>query len=457
MVLRVSVARVAMASSGSPPPHQSKETTQSDPSINVPEVDASDSSEEEKAEKVDGDCDRRQQSKSSVRVPTTSENSPQRVAEPALVKERASKTDPHPDPPPAMSKERSSASASAPFGTSDVANKTGLEDKKNTGPHLGAVVMAQAVAQNTIQPFPAAPLNVPLVTPPTQPQQNPPPLSPGAEDAHRNKRGVPHVYHDYSNVTDVGYVRKKTGGVTQPFPEKLHDLLSKETDAQATIGWLPHGRAFLVRKPKTFTEQVMPKYFRQSKLTSFQRQLNLYGFRRITQGPDAGAYYHELFLRGRPQLCMRMHRQKVKGTGHKQPADAQTEPNFYAMPSTYEGPNTSSTASISPGLQGLHGAANLLKGIAAGLPQSALPPAAWPTTTTTTTTSTSFAAAANPKHWQYAQAPVAVAPGRHPWEGAVRGEVGESKTKASEPPKQEEEPPQQQGKNAEESSSQQTA
>ena len=35
------------------------------------------------------------------------------------------------------------------------------------------------------------------------------------------KRGVPHIYHDYSQVPDViGYVRKKTGGVTKPFPEK---------------------------------------------------------------------------------------------------------------------------------------------------------------------------------------------------------------------------------------------
>lgn len=51
----------------------------------------------------------------------------------------------------------------------------------------------------------------------------------------------------------------------------------------------------------------------------------------MTQGADAGAYYHELFLRVRPSLCQRMTRQKVKGTGHKQPADAKTEPNFYEM------------------------------------------------------------------------------------------------------------------------------
>ncbi|CAB9511386.1 Heat stress transcription factor [Seminavis robusta] len=247
-------------------------------------------------------------------------------------------------------------------------------------------------------------------------------------------RGVPHVYHDFASVPDsVGYVRKKTGGVTQPFPEKLHELLEKEStpgfreNVHAIVGWLPHGRAFLVRKPKEFTRDIMPKYFRQTKLTSFQRQLNLYGFRRITQGTDAGAYYHELFLRGRPQLCLRMVRQKVKGTGHKQPADAQTEPNFYALPpttattSTTASPAVTSVASppsvpslpptspppcsaaalqlgtvhhvplaaaaptaptprrsftaqveMSPGTQGVHGAASLLKGIAAGLAPSRL-------------------------------------------------------------------------------------
>ncbi len=143
-----------------------------------------------------------------------------------------------------------------------------------------------------------------------------------------------HVYRDYSTLPDSEhFVRKKTGGVMMPFPEKLMNMLDRESNLHPTVvSWLNHGRAFIVRKPKTFTNEVMPGYFRQSKLTSFQRQLNLYGFRRITQGTDAGAYYHELFLRGRPKLCMRMQRQKVKGTGHKQPTDVASEPNLHALP-----------------------------------------------------------------------------------------------------------------------------
>lgn len=86
------------------------------------------------------------------------------------------------------------------------------------------------------------------------------------------KRGVPHIYRDFTNIPDTaGYVRKKTGGVTQPFPEKLHEMLDQVREP-TIVSWLPHGRAFIVRKPKEFTAQIMPKFFRQSKLTSFQRQ-----------------------------------------------------------------------------------------------------------------------------------------------------------------------------------------
>ena len=64
----------------------------------------------------------------------------------------------------------------------------------------------------------------------------------------------------------------------------------------------------------------------------FNRQLNLYGFRRITHGIDCGAYYHCLFLRGRPKLVSGMIRVKVKGNGTKAASNAGQEPNFYKMP-----------------------------------------------------------------------------------------------------------------------------
>ena len=191
-----------------------------------------------------------------------------------------------------------------------------------------------------IPPLPPAPLVMPkkkhdTKVPPAKIFQDAkkPPSNRTASGQPRVKP-VKHVYHDYAAIPDSEeFERKKTGGVAMPFPEKLMNMLDKASILHPdTVSWCSHGRAFKVRKPKVFTNEVMGIYFKQSKLTSFQRQLNLYGFRRITQGEDAGAYYHELFLRGRPQLCMRMQRQKVKGTGIKQPTDITTEPNFYDMP-----------------------------------------------------------------------------------------------------------------------------
>jgi len=126
----------------------------------------------------------------------------------------------------------------------------------------------------------------------------------------------------------LGPTRKNSGGVVQPFPEKPMDVLDRG-DMDDVLSWMPHGRAFIVKQPKVFDADVLPRFFKQSKFTSFTRQLNLWGFKRITKGLDAGAYYHELFLRGRPKLCSRMRRQKIKGTGIKLTPNPDMEPNFY--------------------------------------------------------------------------------------------------------------------------------
>ncbi len=128
---------------------------------------------------------------------------------------------------------------------------------------------------------------------------------------------------------------------------KLMEVLDRG-DMDSIITWLPHGRAFIVRHSQKLKEVVLPRFFKQSKFMSFTRQLNLWGFKRITKGTDAGAYYHELFLRGRPLLSTLMRRQKIKGTGIKLTPNPDTEPNFYKISEKRPLPASSTEKELEP-------------------------------------------------------------------------------------------------------------
>jgi len=152
------------------------------------------------------------------------------------------------------------------------------------------------------------------------------------------KNVVHHNYRDRSFEQDDSRARHRItkGGVTVPFPLKLYDMLSQvndDSELAAIVNWQPHGRCFLVRKQKEFAENILPRFFQQKKYASFQRQLNLYGFSRITRGPDRGSYYHEYLLRGKRSLSFNIQRMKIKGTGGRMASNPSEEPDFYRMPS----------------------------------------------------------------------------------------------------------------------------
>jgi hypothetical protein len=74
---------------------------------------------------------------------------------------------------------------------------------------------------------------------------------------------------------------------------KLHMMLSTPEFAHI-ITWLPHGRSWRILKQHEFEEQIIPRFFRHGRYSSFARQVNGWGFRRITQGDDWNSYYHEV-------------------------------------------------------------------------------------------------------------------------------------------------------------------
>mmetsp|Transcript_27655 Transcript_27655/g.45738 ORF Transcript_27655/g.45738 Transcript_27655/m.45738 type:complete len:292 (-) Transcript_27655:111-986(-) len=98
------------------------------------------------------------------------------------------------------------------------------------------------------------------------------------------------------------------------FPWKLHEMLRTcvSEGKENIVSWLPDGDAFKVHNVPEFVGNILPSFFKQTKYKSFQRQLNLWGFERLTSGPDKGAYYHKQFLRDDPSLCRHLTRQRAR-------------------------------------------------------------------------------------------------------------------------------------------------
>ena len=180
-------------------------------------------------------------------------------------------------------------------------------------------------------------------------------LKPGRTNNNNERKFVKHDYKDQSQVQPRPFEIKKfyteSSKKRPSFPLKLHRALIKaEHDNYGhAFAWLEHGRAFKVINRKVFISEVLPKYI-GLKYDSYLRQCNLYGFRRLTKASgevSRNAVYHELFLRGKEFLSLRMRPEKVNGNGVKPANLFSQEPKFFEMPFCHpQGTNDRTTIDI---------------------------------------------------------------------------------------------------------------
>ncbi|XP_015901407.2 heat stress transcription factor A-8 [Ziziphus jujuba] len=96
-------------------------------------------------------------------------------------------------------------------------------------------------------------------------------------------------------------------GSVAPFLRKCYEMVDDEA-TNSIISWNETNDCFVIWDMTQFSVQLLPKYFKHSNFSSFMRQLNIYGFRKVDT--DRWVFANDGFIRGKKYLLKNIVRRK---------------------------------------------------------------------------------------------------------------------------------------------------
>ncbi|XP_047323855.1 heat stress transcription factor B-3-like [Impatiens glandulifera] len=125
-----------------------------------------------------------------------------------------------------------------------------------------------------------------------------------------------------NNSLVVEYVRKTSPA---PFLMKTYNLV-EDPATDGVISWNAEGTAFVVWQPAEFARDLLPTFFKHCNFSSFVRQLNTYGFKKVVT--TRWEFSNDNFQKGKKDLLCKIRRRKAwRNKSQQSPLQQATTPS----------------------------------------------------------------------------------------------------------------------------------